>query len=98
MMEPQLKLRVVKITRTLQRQPVIVMADRIRLEQVIINLLRNALDATQPALAGAGKAGLWCDRAVFADLWLRMVLWLACMAGAAAVVALTCNKWRMVNS
>lgn len=47
MMEPQLKLRVVKITRTLPRQPVIVMADRIRLEQVIINLLRNALDATR---------------------------------------------------
>jgi two-component system C4-dicarboxylate transport sensor histidine kinase DctB len=47
MMEPQLKLRVVKITRTLPRAPVMVMADRIRLEQVIINLLRNALDATK---------------------------------------------------
>lgn len=47
MMEPQLKARVVKITRTLPRQPVMVMADRIRLEQVIINLLRNALDATK---------------------------------------------------
>jgi two-component system C4-dicarboxylate transport sensor histidine kinase DctB len=47
MMEPQLKLRVVKITRTLPRQPVMVMADRLRLEQVIINLLRNALDATK---------------------------------------------------
>ncbi|MEY4696160.1 MAG: hypothetical protein RIT14_588 [Pseudomonadota bacterium] len=47
MMEPQLKLRVVKITRTLPRIPVMVMADRIRLEQVIINLLRNALDATR---------------------------------------------------
>jgi two-component system, NtrC family, C4-dicarboxylate transport sensor histidine kinase DctB len=47
MMEPQLKARVVKITRGLPRQPVIVMADRIRLEQVIINLLRNALDATK---------------------------------------------------
>ena len=47
MMEPQLKLRVVKITRTLPRVPVMVMADRIRLEQVIINLLRNALDATK---------------------------------------------------
>ena len=41
------QLRVVKITRTLPRTPVIVMADRIRLEQVIINLLRNALDATK---------------------------------------------------
>jgi two-component system C4-dicarboxylate transport sensor histidine kinase DctB len=47
MMEPQLKLRVVRITRTLPRAPVMVMADRIRLEQVIINLLRNALDATK---------------------------------------------------
>lgn len=47
MMEPQLKARVVRITRTLPRQPVMVMADRIRLEQVIINLLRNALDATK---------------------------------------------------
>jgi two-component system C4-dicarboxylate transport sensor histidine kinase DctB len=45
MMEPQLKSRVVRITRTLPRQPVMVMADRLRLEQVIINLLRNALDA-----------------------------------------------------
>ena len=47
MMEPQLKARVVKISRGLPRQPVMVMADRIRLEQVIINLLRNALDATK---------------------------------------------------
>ncbi|MEF3046201.1 sensor histidine kinase [Pseudotabrizicola sp. L79] len=47
MMEPTLKSRVIKITRTLPRQPVLVMADRIRLEQVIINLLRNAVDATK---------------------------------------------------
>ena len=47
MMEPQLKSRAVKITRTMPRVPVMVMADRIRLEQVIINLLRNALDATK---------------------------------------------------
>ncbi|OYU39744.1 MAG: two-component system sensor histidine kinase [Pseudorhodobacter sp. PARRP1] len=50
MMEPQLKQRVVKITRTVPRQPVMVMADRLRLEQVIINLLRNALDATKDTL------------------------------------------------
>ncbi len=49
MMEPQLKIRVVRITRALPRQPVMVMADRLRLEQVIINLLRNALDATKGA-------------------------------------------------
>jgi len=47
MMEPQLKARVVRISRGLPRQPVMVLADRIRLEQVIINLLRNALDATK---------------------------------------------------
>lgn len=47
MMEPQLKLRVVKITRSIPRQPVMVNVDRLRLEQVIINLLRNALDATK---------------------------------------------------
>ena len=47
MMEPQLKLRVVKISRSIPRQPVMVMADRLRLEQVMINLLRNALDATK---------------------------------------------------
>jgi two-component system, NtrC family, C4-dicarboxylate transport sensor histidine kinase DctB len=47
MMEPQLKTRVVRITRALPRQPVMVMADRLRLEQVIINLLRNAIDASK---------------------------------------------------
>ena len=47
MMEPQLKARVVKISRGMPRQAVMVLADRIRLEQVIINLLRNALDATK---------------------------------------------------
>ncbi|MBL3564513.1 sensor histidine kinase [Rhodovulum sulfidophilum] len=47
MMEPQLKRRKVTITRSVPREPVMVMADRIRLEQVIINLLRNALDATR---------------------------------------------------
>ncbi|MEM9032022.1 MAG: ATP-binding protein, partial [Pseudomonadota bacterium] len=45
-MEPQLKRSKVRINRTVPREPVVVMADRIRLEQVIINLLRNALDAT----------------------------------------------------
>jgi two-component system C4-dicarboxylate transport sensor histidine kinase DctB len=45
MMEPQLRSLKVEINRTLPRRPVMVMADRLRLEQVIINLLRNALDA-----------------------------------------------------
>jgi two-component system, NtrC family, C4-dicarboxylate transport sensor histidine kinase DctB len=51
MMEPQLKSRVVKITRAIPRQPVMVMADRLRLEQVIINLLRNAIDASKELAA-----------------------------------------------
>ena len=51
MMEPTLKGRPVRITRTMPRSPVMVMADRIRLEQVIINLLRNALDATKDVTA-----------------------------------------------
>jgi two-component system C4-dicarboxylate transport sensor histidine kinase DctB len=51
MMEPTLRNRSVRITRTMPRQPVMVLADRIRLEQVIINLLRNALDATKDVTA-----------------------------------------------
>lgn len=47
MMEPQLKSRKVRITRALPPQPVMIMADRVRLEQVLINLMRNALDATK---------------------------------------------------
>ena len=47
MMEPQLKARTVRITRSVPRGPVMVMADKVRLEQVIINLMRNALDATK---------------------------------------------------
>lgn len=47
MMEPQLKSRNVRITRALPPEPVMILADRIRLEQVLINLLRNALDATK---------------------------------------------------
>lgn len=47
MMEPQLKTRRIEITRSVPREPVLVLGDRIRLEQVIVNLLRNALDATQ---------------------------------------------------
>ncbi|WBU55839.1 sensor histidine kinase [Paracoccus sediminicola] len=47
MMEPQLRRRPVRIVRDLPRKPVMVYCDRIRLEQVLINLLRNALDATK---------------------------------------------------
>ncbi len=51
MMEPQLKRRQVRITRNMPREPVIVLGDRVRLEQVLINLLRNAIDATKAAEA-----------------------------------------------
>ena len=47
MMEPQLRRRDVEISASLPRDPVHIQADRIRLEQVLVNLLRNALDATK---------------------------------------------------
>ncbi|MBZ8119072.1 sensor histidine kinase [Roseovarius sp. LXJ103] len=47
MMEPQLRERRVTIERALPEAPVMVMGDRVRIEQVMINLLRNAMDATQ---------------------------------------------------
>ncbi|MGR3804799.1 sensor histidine kinase [Marinibacterium profundimaris] len=47
MMEPQLRQRQVRITQVLPGEPVIVLADRVRIEQVMINLLRNAIDATK---------------------------------------------------
>jgi two-component system, NtrC family, C4-dicarboxylate transport sensor histidine kinase DctB len=47
MMEPQLRQRQVQITQILPDAPVLVMGDRMRIEQVMINLLRNALDATK---------------------------------------------------
>jgi len=49
MMEPQLRRGDVQINTSLPRDPIIVRADRIRLEQVLVNLLRNALDATKTA-------------------------------------------------
>ena len=47
MMEPQLKTLHIGVSRTLPREPVRVLGDRIRIEQVIVNLLRNAVDATR---------------------------------------------------
>ncbi len=49
MMEPQLKSRKVRISRALPKDPVMILADRVRLDQVLINLLRNAIDATKEA-------------------------------------------------
>ncbi|MBM2576836.1 sensor histidine kinase [Jannaschia sp. Os4] len=45
LMEPQLRRDDVRISQLMPEEPVMVMADRLRLEQVIINLVRNALDA-----------------------------------------------------
>ncbi|RVV99490.1 sensor histidine kinase [Mesobaculum littorinae] len=47
MMEPQLKGRDVAVSKTLPKMPLMVRADKVRVEQVIINLLRNAFDATK---------------------------------------------------
>lgn len=45
MMAPQLGSRSIEVTRTIPDQPAMVMADPLRIEQIIVNLLRNALDA-----------------------------------------------------
>ena len=47
MMEPQLRQRQVQIVRILPDDPVYTLGDRMRIEQVLVNLLRNALDATK---------------------------------------------------
>ncbi|MFV0244330.1 MAG: ATP-binding protein [Qingshengfaniella sp.] len=47
MMEPQLRQRRVEILCDQPDHEVPVLADRVRLEQVIVNLLRNAIDATR---------------------------------------------------
>ncbi|MBT5001846.1 MAG: sensor histidine kinase [Tateyamaria sp.] len=47
MMEPQLRQRRVLINKTLPSDPVLVLGDRLRIEQVLVNLLRNAIDATK---------------------------------------------------
>jgi two-component system C4-dicarboxylate transport sensor histidine kinase DctB len=46
MMAPQLGRVKVDLKKNMPDQPVMVMGDKVRLEQVIVNILRNALDAT----------------------------------------------------
>ena len=61
LMEPQMRVRRLRITRSLPRGSVMVFCDRLRLEQVIVNLLRNAVDATrnvaQPAIEISVSSG-----------------------------------------
>ena len=45
-MEPQLKARQISMSKTLPIEPVFILGDQLRLEQVMVNLVRNALDAT----------------------------------------------------
>lgn len=47
MMAPQLGRMAVTITTTLPSEPAVVRADPLRIEQIIVNLLRNALDAVK---------------------------------------------------
>ena len=45
LMAPQLGTRDIKVTRNVPSQPAMVLADELRVEQIIVNLFRNALDA-----------------------------------------------------
>ena len=45
-MEPQLKSRQVSLSTSVPNTPVMILGDQLRLEHVVVNLLRNALDAT----------------------------------------------------
>jgi len=65
-MEPQLKQTKVKIETSISSEPIIIMGDQQRLEQVIINLLRNALDAVKSVEQPEIKMSLYKnDSAIF---------------------------------
>ncbi|SDZ27992.1 two-component system, NtrC family, C4-dicarboxylate transport sensor histidine kinase DctB [Jannaschia faecimaris] len=49
LMEPQLRQERIQLVQTVPDTPVMALCDRLRLEQVIINLVRNALDAMHGA-------------------------------------------------
>jgi len=51
-MEPQLKSRQVSLSTSVPSTPVTILGDQLRLEQVVVNLLRNALDATSMIVLG----------------------------------------------
>ncbi len=50
-MEPQLKLRQISLSKTMPSSPVMILGDQLRFEQVVVNLLRNALDATSTVVS-----------------------------------------------
>ncbi len=62
-MEPQLKQTEVKIETSIVSEPLIIMGDQQRLEQVIINLLRNSLDAVMDVEKPKIKMSLYKDNA-----------------------------------
>ena len=45
MMDPQLQQHKVRLSKVISDQDALVMGDRMRIEQVLINLIRNAIDA-----------------------------------------------------
>ena len=47
MMSPQLNQLEIEINETMPKSPIMVMGDAVRIEQVIVNLLRNAIDAVK---------------------------------------------------
>ena len=46
-----MKLRQISLSKTFPSDPVMILGDQLRLEQVVVNLLRNALDATSTVTA-----------------------------------------------
>ena len=60
-MEPQLKQSKVKIETSVSIEPIIIMGDQQRLEQVMINLFRNALDAVANVEKPEIKLSLYKD-------------------------------------
>ena len=67
-MEPQLKQTKVKIETSIVNEPIIIMGDQQRLEQVIINLLRNAIDAVINVEQPEIKISLYKDKSAILSI------------------------------